>query len=102
MIPNGILDVTITRKKDSNLTVVNVVKAKARESSVATDDSLEINQVLINAEASSIPPDTVPELVEFKTKVWYDENLLEKFDGDHDRTQEYAAIVVQNMQMERE
>ena len=95
MIPNGILDVTITRNKDSNLTVVNVVKAKARDSSIATDDSLEINQEgLTIAEASSNPPDTVPEMVEFKTKVWYDENLLEKFDGDHDRTQEYAAIVV--------
>ena len=71
------------------------MKPKAKkESPLIEDDSLEVNpEDLIIADTSSTPPETVPEMVEFKTNVFYDENLLEAFEGKHERAEWFVRIV---------
>ena len=60
-----------------------------------TDDSIEVDpEGLIVASADGNQPTTIPKMVEFHTQAWYDQNLLDNFNGDHFRTKTWITNLI--------
>ena len=92
MIPVGVVDLILGHLGTNN-TEVKVLKSNDHTSG-SLEDNVEVHpddQIIASADGTQ--PETIPEMVEFKTKLWYDDQLLKKFSGDHHRTKSWIAIV---------
>ena len=84
---------TLKHSIKTNNTMVKILKSIGHAN---CDEIMDVStDGLILTSYLGTKPETIPEMVEFKTTLWYDDNLLNKFSGDHDRAKRWVSVVVE-------
>jgi len=83
----GPLDMASERNLETNSTCVQELKSNDDE---GVDHDYEDLEIICPDENES---ETIPDRVEFQTKLFYTESLLKNFDGDHDKCKDWITNI---------